>query len=128
MKAEKLEPIKETCAVRKRVSSVLIKHFAKSKRQYEQALPFLSSLQECLAAQLGSYEEDSEKENQDVEEGPSHGFLRLIPSWSASPIPIPPPCKYAVWSVQKMIVAILACFTPTFHKSIDDSQHSQLSL
>ena len=71
----------------------VIEHFAESERMYEEALPFLSSLQECLADQLGSYEEDSEKENQDVGEGPSHGFLRLIPSRSASPIPILPPKK-----------------------------------
>ena len=53
----------------------------------------LSSSQECLAARLGSPEEDSEKENRDVGEGPSHGFLHLIPDPSPSPIPIPPPRK-----------------------------------
>ena len=42
---------------------------------------------------MGSPEEDSEKENQDVGEGPSHGFLHLIPNQSPSPIPIPPPRK-----------------------------------
>ena len=66
---------------------------AERERQYEEALPFLSSGEECLAVELGAYEEDSEKENQDVGEGPSHGFLHLIPSPSPSPIPIPLPCK-----------------------------------
>ena len=62
-KAEELEPVKGTCGAKKRVSSALIKHFAKTERLYEQALPFLSSSQECLAARLGSPAEDSEKEN-----------------------------------------------------------------
>ena len=56
-------------------------------------LPFLSSSQECLAARLGSPEEDSKKENRDVGEGSSHGVLRLIPDRSPSPIPIPAPRK-----------------------------------
>ena len=59
LKAEELEPVKGTCAVRKRVT----KHIAESKKQYKEALPFLSSSQECLATRLGAYEEDSEKEN-----------------------------------------------------------------
>ena len=63
LKGEELEPVKGMHAARKRVSSALVEHFAESKRQYEQALPFLLSLQECLAAWLGNYEEDSEKEN-----------------------------------------------------------------
>ena len=90
---QELEPVKGTCAARKRVSSALIEHFAKTERLYEQTLPFLSSSQECLAAQLGSPEEDSEKENQDVGEGSSHGFLCLIPDRSLSLIPVPPPRK-----------------------------------
>ena len=72
---------------------VLIKHFKETERLYKQTLPFFSSSQECLAARLGSPEEDIEKENQDVGEGPSHGFLHLIPDSSLSPIPIPPPRK-----------------------------------
>ena len=87
-KVEELVPVKGTRAARKRV----YKHFAESKRQYKQALPFLSSSQECLAARLEGYE-DSKKENRDAGEGPSHGFLCLIPSQSPSPIPIPPPKK-----------------------------------
>ena len=51
------------------------------------------ALTECLATRLGSPAEDSEKENRDVGEGPSHGFLCLIPNRSMSPIPIPPPKK-----------------------------------
>ena len=71
----------------------LYEHLIKTERLYEQALPFLSSSQECLAAQLGSPEEDSKKENRDVGEGSSHGFLRLLPNRSPSPIPIPAPRK-----------------------------------
>ena len=89
MKAEEFEPVRGTCAVRKRYSAGLIKHFAETDRQLKQTLPFLSSSQECLAARLGSPEEDSEKENRDVGGGSSHGFLRLIPDRSPSPIPIP---------------------------------------
>ena len=74
-------------------SAALIDHFAETNRQVEQALPFLSSSQECLAARMGSPEEVSEKENRDVGEGSSHGFLRLIPNRSPSPIPIPVPRK-----------------------------------
>ena len=62
-KAEEFEPVRGTRAARKRYSAALIDHFAETDRQVEQALPFLSSSQECLAAWLGSPEEDSEKEN-----------------------------------------------------------------
>ena len=58
-KVEELEPFKGTHAARKRIAE----HITKSKRQYKEALPFLSSLQECLATRLGNYEEDSKKEN-----------------------------------------------------------------
>ena len=92
-KAEEFEPVRGTRAVRKRYSTALVEHFAEMDRQVEQALPFLSSSEECLAARLGSPEEDSEKENRDVGEGPSHGFLHLIPNPNPSPIPIPPPRK-----------------------------------
>ena len=92
-KAEEYEPVRGTRAARKRYSAGLIEHFAETDRQVEQALPFLSSSQECLAARLGSAEEDSEKENQDVGEGSSHGFLCLIPNRSPFPIPIPVPRK-----------------------------------
>ena len=93
LKVEEWEPVRGTCAARKRYSAELIQHFAETDRQVEQALPFLSSLQECLTAWLGSPEEDSEKENQDVGEGSSHGFLCFIPNRSLSPIPIPAPRK-----------------------------------
>ena len=89
LKVEEFEPFRGTCAARKKYSAELIEHFAETNRQIEQALPFLSSSQECLAARLGSPEEDSEKENRDVGEGSSQGFLRLIPAHSPSPIPIP---------------------------------------
>ena len=62
-KAEEFEPFRGTRAVRKKYSTELIEHFAETDRQVGQALPFLSSSQECLAAWLGSPEEDSEKEN-----------------------------------------------------------------
>ena len=62
-KAEEFEPVKGMHAARKRVSAMLIKHFKETERLYKQTLPFFSSLQECLAARLGSPEEDSEKEN-----------------------------------------------------------------
>ena len=62
-KAEELEPIRGTHAARKRFSLALVEHFTETDRQLEQALPFLLSLQECLAAWLGSPEEDSKKEN-----------------------------------------------------------------
>ena len=62
-KAQELEPVRGTHAARKRVSSALVKSFAEAEQQYEQAFPFLSSSQECLAAQMGSPEEDSKKEN-----------------------------------------------------------------
>ena len=62
-KAEEFEPFRGTRAARKRYSVELIEHFAETDRQVEQTLPFLSSSQECLAAQLGSPEEDREKEN-----------------------------------------------------------------
>ena len=58
-KAEELEPVKGTHAARKRAAEQI----AKSERQYEEALPFLSSSQECLATRLGAYEEDSKKKN-----------------------------------------------------------------
>ena len=92
-KAEEFKPVRGTRATRKRYSAVLIDHFAETDRQVEQALPFLSSSQECLAARLGSPEEDSKKENRDVGEGSSHGFLCLIPNRSPSPIPVPVPRK-----------------------------------
>ena len=77
---------------RSRTFSDVIQSFKEAEQQYKQGLPFLLSSQECLA-RLGSPEEDSEKENQDVGEGSSHGFLHLIPDQSSSPIPIPPPKK-----------------------------------
>ena len=92
-KAEEYEPVRGTRAARKRYSSALIEHFAETDRQVEQALPFLSSSQECLADRLAYARQDSEKENRDVGEGSSHGVLRRIPSPSPSPIPIPPPKK-----------------------------------
>ena len=79
-KAEELEPVKGMRASRKRVSDVLIESFEEAERQYEQGLPFLSSSQECLAARLGSPEEDSEKENRDVGEGPSMAFSISSPT------------------------------------------------
>ena len=85
--------VRGTRAARKRYSAALVEHFAKTDRRVEQALPFLLSSQECLATRLESPEEDSEKENRDVGEGSSHGFLRLIPNRSLSPIPIPAPRK-----------------------------------
>ena len=88
-----MEPIKGTRAARKRAAVLAAKQITKRERQYKEALPFLSSGEEHLAVELGAYEEDSKKENQDVREGSSHGFLHLIPSPSPSPIPIPPPCK-----------------------------------
>ena len=93
LKAEEFEPFRGTRAARKKYSAELVEHFTETDRQVEQALPFLSSSQECLAARLGSPEEDSKKENRDVGEGSSHGFLRLIPDRSPSPIPIPAPRK-----------------------------------
>ena len=92
-KAEEFEPVRGMRAVRKRFSAALIDHFTETDRQVAQALPFLSSSQECLAARLESPEEDSEKENRDVGKGSSHGFLHLIPNRSPSPIPIPAPRK-----------------------------------
>ena len=92
-KAEEFEPFRGMRAARKKYSAELVEHFAKTDRQIKQSLPFLSSLQECLAARLESPEEDSEKENRDVGEGSSHGFLRLVPNRSPSPIPIPAPRK-----------------------------------
>ena len=93
LKVEEFEPVKGTCAARKRISAELYEHLVETERWYEQTLPFLLSSQECLAARLGSPEEDSEKENRDVGEGSSHGFLCLIPDRSPSPIPIPAPRK-----------------------------------
>ena len=93
MKARELEPIKGTCVARKRAAVLAAEQITKRERWYEEALPFLSSKEECIAAGLGACEEDSEKENQDVGEGPSHGFLCLIPEPSPSPIPILPPRK-----------------------------------
>ena len=74
LKAEELEPVKGTCAVRKRVSSALVEHFAKSKRQYEQALPFLSSSQECLAARLGSLRRMARRRTEMLEKVPPMAF------------------------------------------------------
>ena len=89
-KTEELEPVRGTCAVRKRATQQVTKR----ERQEREALPFLSSEEEHLAAELGAYEEDSKEENQDVGEGSSHGILHLIPSSpSPNPIPIPPPKK-----------------------------------
>ena len=79
-KATEFEPVKGTRAVRKRTSAVLIERLQESERLYEQALPFLSSSQECLAGRLVDARQDSEKENRDVGEGSSHGVLRHIPS------------------------------------------------
>ena len=90
-KVGEFEPVKGTHAARKRVSAALYEHLIETERQYKQTLPFLLSSQECLAAWLGSPEEDNEKENRDVGEGSSQGFLRLIPDRSLSPIPIPAP-------------------------------------
>ena len=56
-KAQELEPVKGTHAAGKRFSSALVEHFTKTNRQLKQALPFLLSSQECLAARLGSPEE-----------------------------------------------------------------------
>ena len=58
-----MEPIKGTCAVRKRAAVLAAEQVAERERQYKEALPFLSSGEECLAFELGAYEEDSEKEN-----------------------------------------------------------------
>ena len=54
-----MEPVRGTCAARKRAAQQI----AKRERQYKEALPFLSSREECLAVELGAYEKDSEKEN-----------------------------------------------------------------
>ena len=116
-KVQELEPVKGTCATRKRVSAALAESFVEAKWQYEQALPFLLGLQECLAARVGSPEEDSEKENRDVGEGPSHGFLHLIPDGSPSPIPIPPPRKKP--SLEKV--------TESLHRSFKDGRQQFLS-
>ena len=93
LKARELEPIKGTCAARKRATTFAAEQITERERQYKEALPFLSSREEHLAVELGAYEEDSKKENRDVGEGPCHGFLHLIPSPSPSPIPILPPRK-----------------------------------
>ena len=95
----------------------LIEHFAETNRLVEQALPFLLSSQECLAARLESPEEDSEKENRDVGEGSSHGFLHLIPNRSPSPIPIPAPRKKP--SLEKV--------TESLHQSFEEGREKFLS-
>ena len=51
-KAEEFEPVRGTCAARKRASATLIKHLQENERLYEQDLPFLSSSEECLADRL----------------------------------------------------------------------------
>ena len=90
MKAEELEPVKGTCAARKRATEQVTKR----ERQFEEALPFLSSRGEALVVELGAYEEDSEKENQDVGEGSSDGVLcPIVYIPSSEPIPAPPPKK-----------------------------------
>ena len=115
-KVEELEPVKGTCAARERAAMLAAEHITESERQYKKALPFLSSSQECLAVRLGPYEEDSEKENQDVGEGPSHDFLCLIPSPSPSPIPIPPPHKKP--SLEKV--------TESLHRSFEEDRQKFL--
>ena len=63
MKAKELEPVKGRRAARKRATALAAEQIAERERQYEEALPFLSSEEECIAAGLGAYEGDSEKEN-----------------------------------------------------------------
>ena len=63
MKAKELELVKGTRAVRKRAAVLAAKQITERERQYEEALPFLPSEEECLAVELGAYEEDGEKEN-----------------------------------------------------------------
>ena len=106
-KAEEYEPVRGTRAARKRYSSALIDHFAETERQVEQALPFLSSSQECLADRLADARQDSEKENRNVGEGSSHGVLRRIPtpevpSYASSPSPIPIPAPKKKPSLEKV--------------------------
>ena len=52
LKAERMEPVKGTCAARKRAA-----------KEFFEGLP---SKEEALAVALGAYGSDSEKENQDV--------------------------------------------------------------
>ena len=59
LKAEELEPIKGTRAARKRATALATEQITERERQYEEALPFLSSGEEHLAVELGTYEEDS---------------------------------------------------------------------
>ena len=87
-KAEELEPIKGTHAVRKRAAQQITKR----ERQEREALPFLSSKEEHLAAELGAYEEDSKKENEMLEKVPPMAFSIssqtaqvLVPSQSCLP-------------------------------------------
>ena len=60
MKAKEMTPVRGTCTVRKRV---------------EEFFKGLLSEEEALAVAMGAYEEDSEKENQDVGEGSSFSIL-----------------------------------------------------
>ena len=46
MKAKELEPIKGICAARRRATAEAAKQIAERERQYEEALPFLSSGEE----------------------------------------------------------------------------------
>ena len=66
---------------------------------------------------MGSPEEDSEKENRDVGEGSSHGFLCLIPDQSPSPIPILAPRKKP--SLEKVIQDLRDKFVKERKKFLD---------
>ena len=85
-KAEEFEPVRGTHVAGKRVSAALIEHLQESERLYEQALPFLSSSQECLADQLVYSNKDSE-ENRDVGEGSSSGIPIASPALLHRPSP-----------------------------------------
>ena len=59
LKAERMEPVKGTCAAGKRVP----KQVTMRERVAKEASEWLSSKEEHLAVMLGAYELDSEKEN-----------------------------------------------------------------
>ena len=74
MKAKEMEPVRGTCAARKRV---------------EEFFKGLLSEEEALAVAMGAYEEDSKKKNQDVGEGSSFSILcHIVNTLSPPPIPV----------------------------------------
>ena len=74
LKAEELEPIKGTCAVRKRATMLATKQIAKRERQYEEALPFLSSGEEDLAVELGFMKKTARRRIEMLEKVPPMAF------------------------------------------------------